>query len=406
MIARVEQDRHHACAPGRCLFGKPNCIPRRSWYLRTRNSAGRRVSISYKTEHEAREAAAKVLAAATLGVDYQPRAVASPLVARFSEVATEAMKLYASTMSPRASTLANHEWFLRMHLIPHFGHKPITSITTLEVQQFIADKRADLSDSSIKTSLPTLKLVLDHAVKRGLLPINPARSRERLWRPKPTEPVEAFTASELRSILAAAREINLHFMVLIQVMAQGGLRPGEALAIRRQDVSAAGTVRVEASQSRFGGRGPTKNAYSMRKVSVLHPVTEDRPVWRPQDAGDATRRVLGGLDLLTVLAPDAESRLWPISAMHFHRTWKKVLKAARVPHRKPHALRHSFTSILLSRGANLLYVQKAGGWKDANVLLKVYAKWMPEESETNMLVNGDATPRLVEDEELGWYSFA
>jgi hypothetical protein len=71
-----------------------------------------------------------------------------------------------------------------------------------------------MADSTLKTNLPTLRLVLDHAVKLGLLSTNPARTRERLWKPKAPEPVEAFTASELRSILAAAREIDLHFAVL------------------------------------------------------------------------------------------------------------------------------------------------------------------------------------------------
>ena len=104
--------------------------------------------------------------------------------------------------------------------------------------------------------------------------------------------MEAFTASELRSILAAAGAVHV----------QGGQR-------RR-------------------GRGPTKNPHSVRKVSVLHPTTEDRAIWHPQDAGNATRRVLDGLALLTALAHDTESRLWPISATRLDRISKKVLKAA------------------------------------------------------------------------------
>jgi integrase len=416
---RVEQDRHFLCIPGACVAPAPKklaagrkvgaCVPRRVWWLRTKNSAGRRVSIAFKTQQEALAAAQKVEAALVLGISYTPRAVAAEMPT-FSTVSDEAMKLYGSTMSPRAATLMNHRSFLEQHLKPYFGTKAIAGITALEIQRFIATKRADLADSSIKTSLPTLRLVLDHAVKLGLLAANPMRSGERLWRPAATEQVEAFTSSELRSIIKAAREIDLHFAVLIQVMAQGGLRPGEAMALRRQDVGANGVVHVQGSQGRLG-RGPTKNPYSVRKVSVLHPVIEDRPVWRPVDAGNATRLVIDGLSLLTALTPDAEARLWPtIHQTRLDRTWKRVLKAAGIRYRKPHALRHSFASILLSRGANLLAIQKAGGWRSAQVLLQTYAHYMPDQepaadqepADASSEASRDLTERRSEAVNLTW----
>ena len=34
---------------------------------------------------------------------------------------------------------------------------------------------------------------------------------------------------------------------------------------------------------------------------------------------------------------------------------------------------------LVSRNAPLLYVQKAGGWRSASVLLRVYSRWVPED---------------------------
>src|SRR2546425_4863036 len=68
----------------------------------------------------------------------------------------------------------------------------------------------------------------------------------------------------------------------------------------------------------------------------------------------------------------------PLSSMELHRKWRRVLAAGRVRYRSPEQLRHTFASTMLSRNAPLLYVQQQGGWRSASVLLRVYARWMPQ----------------------------
>jgi integrase len=65
-----------------------------------------------------------------------------------------------------------------------------------------------------------------------------------------------------------------------------------------------------------------------------------------------------------------------------HRAWKRVLIAAGVRYRTPEQLRHTWASTMLSRNAPLLYVQQQGGWRSASVLLRVYARWLPQPSAT------------------------
>jgi integrase len=65
--------------------------------------------------------------------------------------------------------------------------------------------------------------------------------------------------------------------------------------------------------------------------------------------------------------------------MELHRKWRRVLAAGRVRYRSPEQLRHTFASTLLSRNAPLLYVQQQGGWRSASVLLRVYARWLPQD---------------------------
>jgi len=77
----------------------------------------------------------------------------------------------------------------------------------------------------------------------------------------------------------------------------------------------------------------------------------------------------------------------------FARVWKRIIARAGVRYRKPHALRHSFASILLSRNAPILAVQKAGGWSTAITLLKTYAHWVPDEEPASSPASTAVTPQ-------------
>ena len=109
-----------------------------------------------------------------------------------------------------------------------------------------------------------------------------------------------------------------------------------------------------------------------------------------------------GLRRLTVRSLDPEAFIFgrdgqPISSMEVHRTWKRVLVAASVRYRRPEQLRHTWASTMLSRNAPLLYVQQQGGWRSAGVLLRVYARWLPQpdaaQTQPEPLSGSISTPR-------------
>ena len=141
--------------------------------------------------------------------------------------------------------------------------------------------------------------------------------------------------------------------------------------------------------------GPTKTRQA-RTVSVLHPLLEDTPEWRP-GLTTGCRVVLEGLRRLRVqsVLPDAPLFLrgggpWPSWALHVE--WRRTVAAAGVRYREPEQLRHSFASTMLSRNAPLLYVQKQGGWRSAAVLLRVYSRWLPPGVESPSTPLSSATP--------------
>ncbi len=123
---------------------------------------------------------------------------------------------------------------------------------------------------------------------------------------------------------------------------------------------------------------------------MLHPVTHETPEWRPLRDDS-----MAGLRHLTIQSMEPHHFVFgrgprPLASMELHRFWRRVLQKAGVRYRSPEQLRHTFASTLLSRNAPLLYVQQQGGWRSAGVLLRVYARWMPQMGALNV------TPALSE----------
>jgi hypothetical protein len=74
------------------------------------------------------------------------------------------------------------------------------------------------------------------------------------------------------------------------------------------------------------------------------------------------------------------------------RVFRRLVRRAFGPGRSltPHVLRHTFASLHLARGTNLKWVQEAGGWASAKMLLDVYGHFMP--TETRGFADAITTP--------------
>ena len=118
--------------------------------------------------------------------------------------------------------------------------------------------------------------------------------------------------------------------------------------------------------------------------------------WRPGVTPDAGA-VLTAIRTLAVQPIDPTAFLFsrhgaPWGARALNVAWRRVLARAHVRYRNPEQLRHTLASVLLSRNAPLLYVQRVGGWKSATVLLDVYARWLPQEGVGEVQGQPNATP--------------
>jgi len=325
----------------------------------------RRVGVGRLGKRAADDAAVLIAARLAAGGPLQLDGVAK--VPTFTAVAKAWRPWYRGLYALRESTWQGHEGFLQRHLEPFFGPLPIDACTRPRIQAFIASKRIGdhkLSDASLRTALPTLRLVLDYAVEHGYIPSNPMRG-VKLWRPAPRDLVpDPFTQAEADALVAAASEIRPTWGRMVEAWLHAGMRSGELRGLQHQDVDwSHGTALIQ-------------RTYSRRRLSAPKTLQSRRAVPLPT----SVREAFAGVTALDGTAPLFPSFWNPARMMaeeEMGRLWKRTLARAKVRPRPPETLRHTCISLRLSRGESLLSVAALAG-HSPKVLLQHYAKWLPD----------------------------
>jgi integrase len=172
--------------------------------------------------------------------------------------------------------LENYERTLRLRVLPTFGARRIDSITSWDVEKWVAEMGA-VMPSTVKHAIFPLSATLNYARKHGLIQANPC---EVVDRPKrmPTgreKRVGHFlTRAQVAAVAATVAEVEPVYGLLIRFAAGTGLRRSEIAGLRVRDLRLARReVHVERMAERRTGRAwviqEPKSARSRRRVPIL-----------------------------------------------------------------------------------------------------------------------------------------
>lgn len=344
----------------------------RSWYARihVRDATGRRVA--RKVRAPTQDAALEALRA--LRARYGADASGDEPMGTLSAYLASWLASHERTVRP--STAASYRSHVTLHIDPLLGGIQLHRLRPSDVDRLVARLVAKgMRPSSVARVVATLRIALGRAVRRRLIPDNPAaraplpRAEHRL-----VEPMTDAQADRIVEALAgdpkAEPPTDDHWLLpIVRVMLGTGLRVGEACGLDWGDAHEGtdddpGYVVVRVSKTRQRVQPLTPDAAdairSLREARTL--VSDRAPVFAMPSGRRKGRRML----------VQSVSHALPVAL--------EERGLARVT---PHQLRHGYATRLVAHGVHMRLVGELLGHADGGALAaRTYAHVVPEHLAT------------------------
>lgn len=247
------------------------------------------------------------------------------------------------------------------HIVPYFGNKQVTAISTADVNRWIADQLGQLAPGTVKRQFNTLRAVLNDAMKSGYIDNNPCRY---------ADPIRGINArqrfldgEELVRLLAKSEEVADWLPDMILWCLHSGMRKGEVKALEWSD------IRV------------LENGLSFAQVRTSK---TDQP--RIVSCTDTMKQVLERQKTRQV---EGNNRVFSISAMTLRRKWEKARALAGLEDVTMHDLRRTHGTHAAAAGVDLRTLAGRIGHTDLTMLQKHYAAVMGGADEQAAKTIGD-----------------
>jgi integrase len=142
---------------------------------------------------------------------------------KFKAFAKIWLKTYAS-VHVKPSTYASYEDIVNRLLVPAWGHRPISTLTTGHLQIYVSERLNAVSSKTVSNEIVVIKEMFKHAHRWGYIKTNPS---EYLDRPKVVRPeIEILDPEEVERFLA---KMTPAYRLALLTCVFTGLRAGGAL---------------------------------------------------------------------------------------------------------------------------------------------------------------------------------
>lgn len=258
----------------------------------------------------------------------------------------------------RESTAADYEDRLIRYVFPTLGAVRLVDLTPRHVQGLLASLNDQgFSPSTINGARRVLSGLCKHAIRIGILPYNPVLATDPIKNSGHRSQVKpSWTMEEARTVLDHAQQepdldAYLHLMLLL------GLRPGEALAVRWEDVDdvghklhITGTLKSERriTPSNRGvvrlKRNPPKTKSSQRSLHISTDIEEALMRQRTRQAIWASTNPNQWQETGYLVTTRVGT---PVSSSNLRKRFARFLSKIDVRYIRMHDMRHTVAKVAL-----------------------------------------------------------
>jgi integrase len=341
------------------------------WEVDYRDSTGVRRRPLFATEEEALAQATQVRRLLS-----GPRPSEAEPDLTVAEYAEQWLQMVKAEIEP--ATHRSCSSMLRLHVLPALGRLRLREVHRRDVKALLNAKRAKgYTPNGVRLIKAALSSMLTDAVDDELIEANPAlqvgRKKRRAGLVTAADRVRAIKPMtwEQRTLLLDAAMGEPRWAAFFATLAKAGLRPGEAFALRPDDLDfREQTISVERAVSY--GRIKSTKTYERRTVDLSPELVRTLHRYLAWLKEEALRCSWGEPELLF---PNDHGRVqdkWVAG-----KAFRRMLKKAKLPAFRLYDLRHTFASLLLAAGAPITYVSAQLGHATPTTTLRFYAKWIP-----------------------------